>query len=510
MPFLPCNWQLLGYLISLLHEKFFSVCKVVFSGEYFMQVPDQLLRQITAAGQEHLLKFFDELSDAEQKSFIDTLSGQDWELLPALIKKYVLEKGSFALPEDLLPAPFFPLVPRNAEEADYYAQADIAGARALSAGAVAAITVAGGQGRRLGFEGPKGTYPIAPVSGKTLFQYFAEAIASASRKYNTSLHWYIMTSVINDKATRDFFAENDYFGLGPDRVHFFTQGFMPAIGYDGKLLMADKGSLALSPDGHGGTLLALRKNGMLDDMKARGIEYLSYFQVDNPLVPVVDKRFIGLHILEGSEMSAITLTKTNAHEKVGNFCMSANKLHVIEYSDLPEELAVATDENGKLKFIAGSPAIHVISRAFVERLTVGGRLELDWHRADKKIKCIDANGKPVEPESPNGVKLESFIFDALKLAGKTMIFEADRKEEFAPTKNATGVDSVESCRLMMIDRDARRLERCGVKIPRNADGSVNCKVELSPLAVWDDEDCLQYVEKHAVTEIKPGAEIYLV
>ena len=474
-----------------------------------MQIPENLFRRIVTAGQEHLLDFFDDLTDDEKQCYIDALAGQDWELLPELIEKYVFKKGSVDLPDDLQPAPFFPLEPRNAAEADYYVQADIAGAGALSSGAVAAITVAGGQGSRLGFEGPKGTYPIAPVSGKTLFQYFAESIASASRKYNTVLHWYIMTSVINDKATRDFFAENNYFGLGSERVHFFTQGFMPAIGYDGKLLMADKGSLALSPDGHGGTLLALQKSGMLDDMKARGIKYLSYFQVDNPLVPVVDKRFIGLHILEKSEMSAITLVKSNAHEKVGNFCVADNRLYVIEYSDLPEELALAADENGKLKFIAGSPAIHVISREFVERLTAGGRLELDWHRADKKIKCIDSNGNPIEPESPNGVKLESFIFDALKLAGKTMVFEADRKEEFAPTKNATGVDSVESCRLMMIDRDARRLERCGVKIPRNSDGTVNCKVEFSPLAVWDDEDCLQYVKTHAVEEIKPGAEMYL-
>ena len=244
-------------------------------------------------------------------------------------------------------------------------------------------------------------------------------------------------------------------------------------------------------------------------MQQLGIEYLSYFQIDNPLVPVVDKRFIGLHKLENSEMSAITLAKTNAHEKVGNFCVADGKLYVIEYSDLPEELAQAVNSDGSLKFIAGSPAIHVISREFVERLTNGGRLELDWHRADKKIKCIDGNGAAVEPEAPNGVKLESFIFDALKLANKTMIFEADRKEEFAPTKNATGVDSVESCRAMLLDRDARRLERCGVKIPRKADGTVDAQIEISPLAVWDDEDCIDYVRSKQLQEIAPGEKVYL-
>ncbi len=475
-----------------------------------MQLNPTLTARLTAAGQEHLLKFFNTLSEDIQIRYAAELENLDLDLLQELIKSHVLQKPSIALPDGLTPAPYFPLTPRNEDEKAYYLAADAAGEELLRAGKVAALTVAGGQGSRLGFDGPKGTYPIAPVSAKTLFQYFAESLLSASRKFNTTLHWFIMTSVLNDQPTKEFFAENNYFGMNKDCVHFFTQGFMPAIGYDGKLLMASKGSLALSPDGHGGTLLALRKSGMLDAMAELGVEYLSYFQVDNPLVPVVDKRFIGLHKLENSDMSAITLAKTNAHEKVGNFCVADNKLYVIEYSDLPEELALAVNSDGSLKFIAGSPAIHVISRKFVEKLTSGGRLELDWHRADKKIKCIDANGNPLEPAEPNGVKLESFIFDALKLADKTMIFEADRQEEFAPTKNATGVDSVESCRAMLVDRDARRLERCGVTVPRRADGSVDALIEISPLAIWDDEDCAEYVARHNIKSIEPGSTNYLV
>lgn len=474
-----------------------------------MQLDKRLAARLAENGQDHLLKFFDELDNDAQQTLTAELSALDLGLLQELIQSCVLKKPVLEIPSDIKPAPFFPLIPRSEAEKSYYLQADAAGEAALRAGKVAALTVAGGQGSRLGFDGPKGTYPIAPVSGKTLFQYFAESLQSAARKYSSPIHWYIMTSTLNDRATRDFFAEHNNFGLPADSVHFFTQGFMPAVGYDGKLLMSSKSSLALSPDGHGGTLLALRKSGMLDDMQNRGVEYLSYFQVDNPLVPVVDKRFIGLHILEASEMSAITLAKTNAYEKVGNFCIVNGKLHVIEYSDLPEELATATDANGQLKFIAGSPAIHVISRAFVEKLTASGRLKLDWHRADKKIKCIDGNGQAVDPAEPNGVKLESFIFDALKLADKTMIFEADRKEEFAPTKNATGVDSVESCRAMMIDRDARRLERAGVAVPRRADGSVDAAIEFSPLAVWDDEDCRNYVKKRNISAVKAGAKLYL-
>ncbi len=474
-----------------------------------MKLDQALSQTLRDARQEQLTHFWDELGEDAQRKLAGQLAAVDFPLMQKLISAYVLAKPEVDIPAQLAPAPYFPLKPRSAAEAAYYRQADVRGAELLKNGRVAVLTVAGGQGSRLGFDGPKGTYPIAPLSGKTLFQYFAESIRGAERKYGHSLSWYIMTSELNDGATRKFFADHGFFGLSETQVHFFTQGTMPAIGYDGKLLLAAKDSLALSPDGHGGTLLALRKSGMLEQMQRDGVEFISYFQVDNPLVPVVDKRFIGLHALEGSEMSAITLAKTNAHEKVGNFCVADGKLYVIEYSDLPETLANATDGAGNLKFIAGSPAIHIISRTFAERLTATGRLELGWHRADKKIPCIDADGKPVAPAAPNGVKLESFIFDALKLAQKTMILEADRREEFAPTKNATGVDSAESCRMMLMERDARRLERAGVTVARHADGSLAAAVEASPLAIWDDEDAEAYVRQHKLISIPAGSKLYL-
>ena len=208
-------------------------------------------------------------------------------------------------------------------------------------------------------------------------------------------------------------------------------------------------------------------------------------------------------------MSAIMLAKTGPHEKLGNFCVSGGRLNIIEYSDLPEELAQKRNPDGSLAFLAGSPAIHMISRRFVADLTANGSLKLPWHRADKKIPAVDAAGVQVKPDAPNGVKLESFIFDALPLAKRTMILEGERKEVFAPTKNATGVDSAESCRQMLIDRDARRLEAAGVVVPRRADGSVDAKIEISPAAVLDDEDARAYVEKHRLTRIEPGAELYL-
>ena len=220
-------------------------------------------------------------------------------------------------------------------------------------------------------------------------------------------------------------------------------------------------------------------------MKKAGVEYISYFQVDNPLVPVVNPFFIGLHALEKSEMSSIMLAKTNAYEKLGNFCITNGKLQIIEYSDMPNELAEQTNSDGTLSFLAGSPAIHVITLDFVERLTATGRLELPWHRADKKVAYYE-NGEVITPEEPNAVKLEAFIFDALPLASRTMILEADRKECFAPTKNKTGVDSVESCREMLAARDARRLRLAGIQVPEGA------VVELSPRDIFDDEDAANF------------------
>ena len=226
------------------------------------------------------------------------------------------------------------------------------------------------------------------------------------------------------------------------------------------------------------------------------------------MVTIANELFIGLHALEDSEMSAIMLAKTNAFEKLGNFCISNNELSIIEYSDMPDELATATDENGVLKFIAGSPAIHVISRDFVERLTADGTLNLPWHRADKKVPCLDENGVLTTPEKENAVKLEAFIFDALPLASKTMILEADRNNEFAPTKNKTGIDSVESCRQMLMERDAKWLENAGISVPRNDDGSLACKLELSPLKFIDQADVNNYVTENSVI-IEANKDNYL-
>ena len=463
---------------------------------------------LLAHGHRRVAEVWEKSSGPAREKLEKQLAEIDFDELDKLIREYVLKKPETPIPADLTPAPFFRLKPENEEQADYYRLAEAQGRDLLSSGMVAMLVVAGGQGTRLGFDGPKGTYPICPVTGKTLFQYFAEEIGRVAEKYGHAIPWYVMTSELNDRPTREFFASHGNFGLPEGTVRFFTQGTMPAIGYDGQLLPGAADSLALSPNGHGGTLLALRKSGALDEMKREGVEYISYFQVDNPLVPLADVLFLGLHCLEGSRMSARMLPKTNPFEKLGNFCISGGRLHIIEYSDMPDELAQRKNPDGELAFLAGSPAIHVISRDFVEELTADGRLNLPWHRADKKVPYLNENGETVKPAEPNAVKLESFIFDALPLAEKTMILEGCRAEHFAPTKNQTGVDSAQSCREMMCVRDARRLELAGIKVPRKPDGKPDCLVEISPRLVCDDQDAEERLDPKARKAPEAGGKAY--
>ena len=227
---------------------------------------------------------------------------------------------------------------------------------------MAAFLVAGGQGTRLGYDGPKGEYPVTPIKNKPLFQVFAEQLRAYSRDFGKTVPWYVMTSDVNDAPTRAFFKKHDYFGYNPADVFFFQQGMMPAFAMDGRLLLGEKDSLALSPDGHGGSLRALDRSGALADMRSRGVEHLSYFQVDNPLVHCIDPLFLGLHDLTGSEMSSKTIPKAGPLEKVGNFVIGDGVVQVIEYSDLPEELAKQTNPDGTLRFNAGSIAIHALRR----------------------------------------------------------------------------------------------------------------------------------------------------
>ncbi len=440
---------------------------------------EELLTILAPVGQEHLLRFWEQLDDAQRDELGGQISSIRWSEVSQWIHDALHGGESTGIPFDkLVPAPYVPLKPQSGSESVGYSEAFATGERLLRQGKVAGFTVAGGQGTRLGYDGPKGTYCFSPVRNKALFQYFAEALLRNMAKYDCVIPWYIMTSPANHQATVEFFQANDFFGLDSANVRFFTQGQLPGFDQNGKAILEAPGRLALFANGHGGTLAALRDSGTLDDMEKRGVEYLAYWQVDNPLVSVCDPLFLGLHHLSGSEMSSRALIKRDPMEKLGHFCLLDGKLIIVEYSDMPSELLNKTDENGLLSFRAGSPAIHVISRQFIRNLT-NGTLALKPHRALKKISYVDENGALVKPEAPNGIKLEFFIFDALPFAKSPLILEADRAEQFAAIKNPSGSDSPESCRHDLQERTAKWLEAAGVKVPRKADGALDCVIEIS-------------------------------
>jgi UDP-N-acetylglucosamine/UDP-N-acetylgalactosamine diphosphorylase len=464
-----------------------------------------LRTKLSAIHQAGVLRFWNELSPVARQNLGDQIKRLDLEQLAKIIETQVKVKATIPLPKDIGPVKPYPRLAKDAETKELYAKATARGKELLAQGKVAAFLVAGGQGTRLGYEGPKGEYPVTPVKNKPLFQVFAEQLLAHSRDSGKPIPWYVMTSDANDSATRAFFTRHGHFGYAPGDVFFFQQGMLPAFAPNGEMLLGDKDSLALSPDGHGGSLRALEKSGAIADMKKRGIEHLSYFQVDNPIVHCIDPLFLGLHDLTGSEMSSKTTPKSGALEKVGNFCIADGKLQVIEYSDLPESLAVQTNADGSLKFNAGSIAIHALRVSFIERLNSGGELHLPWHRAEKKVPYVDHHGQLIKPDKPNAVKLEQFVFDAIPLAANPIVVTTDRAEEFSPVKNAEGGDSPATCRRDQIRRHAKWLTAAGVRVPMRSDGEPDCTIEISPLFATGPE---QLKTRHLPHELQPGEVRY--
>ena len=462
--------------------------------------------RLASIGQGSVLRFMRELDEAGQARLVRQITDLDLERIPELASRYVTGRYTPPIPTRFDPATPMPRTPENAEQKNLYAEAEDRGQQLLREGKVGAFLVAGGQGTRLGYDGPKGEYPVTPIKSKPLFQVFAEQLLAHGRAAGKTIPWYIMTSETNDAATRAFFEKNHHFGYDPSAVFIFQQGMMPAFAMNGQLLLAEKDSLALSPGGNGDCFRSLYRSGAVADMKKRGIVHLSYFNVDNPIVHCIDELFLGLHDLTGSEMSSKAIPKASAEERVGNFAVADGKLQVIEYSDMPAEVAAQRNADGSLKYSSASIGIHAIRVEFIERLNAGV-LQLPWHRAEKKVACIDEHGNSVKPEKPNAVKLEQFVFDAIPLAKNPIVYMTERAEEFSPVKNAEGNDSPATCRRDQIRRGARWLEACGVAMPRDEHGEVAATIEISPLFAANARQLR--ARKDQVPAVERGGEVYL-
>ena len=301
-----------------------------------------------------------------------------------------------------------------------------------------------------------------------------------------------------------FFTAKTVFCLEPsDDVFFFVQGMLPSVTPEGKFIMSRDGGLFMNPDGHGGTFTALKKTGCLDIMREKAVEEIFYFQVDNPIVKVCDPVFIGLHNAHTAQMSSKVVKKRSYEEKVGVIARVDGRTRVIEYSDMSDDMRYATNEMEEMLYWAGSIAIHMVRRDFVEQLTGEGGFRLPYHKANKLIPALDEKGNPMEQ---NGIKFETFIFDALPLAEKSITMEVLREDEFAPVKNKTGEDSLESSMTMQSDLHASWLKKAGAVVDKDV------LVEISPLFALDREDLLVHkseIPRHIETDLylkKPGEE----
>jgi UDP-N-acetylglucosamine/UDP-N-acetylgalactosamine diphosphorylase len=443
-----------------------------------LTVPDDLRQRLRQYHQEHVLAWWDRLSDDERRELLGQLRGLDLEQFQQL---YARREDAFPVPPPQRIAPV-PVVPQDDPDNP---RRQREGEEALRRGEVAVLVVAGGQGSRLGFEHPKGLFPIGPVSHKTLFQIHAEKVLALGRRYGRLPPFLVMTSPATHAETEQFFAEHQAFGLPREGVHLFCQGTMPALDLaTGKLLLEAPGRLFLSPDGHGGTLTALARSGLLEALRRRGIRHLFYFQVDNPLVKVADPVFLGHHSAGRAEVSSKVLPKLGPEDKLGNFVLVDGRCTIIEYSDLPADLARQTDERGRLRLWAGSPAIHIFDLDFLAHVTEGAS-RIPFHVARKKVPHLDEAGRPFRPEKENALKFERFIFDVLPLAERWAVVETSRREEFVPLKNATGSDTPEEVRQALSDLAADWLGKAGVTVPRRPDGAAAVPLEVSPLFALD-------------------------
>ncbi len=469
------------------------------STESITQRLDAVVATLQKHEQEHLTRGLESVSADELESFVEQAESIDFEEVSALASS---GGSAVGIPADLQPAP---VIPRHPEGEETFRSA---GEELIRRGEIAAFTVAGGQGTRLGWNGPKGTFPATPITGKPLFRVFAEQLNAIDERFDVETPWYLMTSPLNDAATRAFFQDNNHFGRSPESMLLFPQGVMPAVDDDGRILLEAPGVIAVSPDGHGGSLRALTRSGALDHAASRGVKHLSYFQVDNPTVHAIDPLFVGLHATHpasSKEMSSKMVPKISADEKVGVFCSAGGRTQVIEYSDLPAEHANATNDDGSLRFIAGSIAIHILAIDFIARLTsTESESVMPFHHARKKVPFWNPNdGTTVTPTEPNGTKFEMFVFDALEFVEKGLVYETDRVEEFAPIKNAEGGDSAESSGRLQTERAARWMEAAGSKIARNDDGTVNGRIEVAPATALSAAD----LAGRPCPEFDPGSDL---
>merc|ERR1712130_76868 len=440
---------------------------------------DTLRSKLTAAGQEHLLQFWEELDTDEKQALYNELSELDLDEVLEYFQRTVAEMSSAGekLDDKMQPLTESQCGSMASSTDRELAQYESLSLEEISKSHVGILLLAGGQGTRLGTSYPKGMYDVGLPSNKTLFQLQAERIrsletlAEKTTGVKGAITWYIMTSASTIQPTLDFFAKNQYFGLKKDNVVVFQQGTLPCFTFEGKMILGAKHKLSIAPDGNGGLYRALRREGILDDMKSKGIEYIQLYCVDNILVKVGDPLFMGYCLSKGAECANKVVRKGFPTEAVGITCKVAGHYQVVEYSEITQKSAERRNKDGSLTYSAANICIHFFTLEFLNRIVMENERSLEHHVAKKKIPFINTEGVLVKPDKPNGIKMEKFVFDVFKFANKFVVWECFRDEEFAPLKNAKGASDFTPthCRNALLALHQKWLRIAGAKLV-NEDG----------------------------------------
>ena len=397
---------------------------------------EQAKEKLAQYGQEHVLKYYEELSGQEKQALLDQIEATDMSILDACRhKEDLVQKGVIT-----------PLAVMRLEEIEAHrASFEAAGIEAIRAGKAGAVLLAGGMGTRLGSDDPKGMYNIGLTRELYIFECLVNNLMEVVRRADTWIHLFIMTSDKNHQSTTAFLKAHDYFGYKEEYIHFFQQEMAAATDYEGKICLEEKGKLSTSPNGNGGWFVSLRNAGLLDFVHEKGIEWLNIFAVDNVLQRIADPCFIGATIMKDCAVGAKVVRKNTPDEKVGVMCLEDGRPSIVEYYELTEELMNAKDEKGDPAYYFGVILNYLFRVSDLEKMA--GSLPL--HIVEKKISCLDEQGNPVKPEEPNGYKYENLVLDMIHQLDSCLPFEVVREKEFAPIKNKTGVDSVESARALL-------------------------------------------------------------
>lgn len=455
----------------------------------------ELLKNLELFDQYHILEHYRSLTSHQKQSFLEFNGNLDFHLVFRLYKDFCNTEAGRTKKMSISPADII-CTPRRDGSGPDIDNARQLGESILRRQKVAVLIVAGGQGSRLGFEGPKGTFPLSPLKEKTLFQLLAEQVKALSIRFSTKIPLLVMTSSDNHADTVEFFRAHGFFGLSPETVYFFSQGVLPALSPEGRLILRDEVHLYTSPDGHGGSLKAISDSGVLEKLMDAGYEELFYCQVDNPLARIADPVFLGYHSRIGADISTKVVRRRDVSEKVGVYVRSDGKDMIIEYSDIDEKYMTALDDKGQILYWAGNTAIHIFSLSFIKGLNKGG-FALPYHCAKKSAYIVSSDW---EPATVDVWKFETFVFDALPFATKACCMEISRDEEFAPVKNKDGNDSPDTARAAILSLHRRWLEKAGIKLPEGA------RVEISPLFALGPEDVALKFKK---SKLSIDSDLYL-